>query len=460
MSFMTQLFWERLSLLINRMRSSIHQINSLKKLRLFAFIIIAVLSVLSSCKKPVDGLGKSIQPEDDLINAIQTDTTSLFAKTVKVDSVTSDFYSNIMIGNYVDSDFGVVRARGVLQFIPSTSKPRYADNIRIDSVVLSLTYQNATYGKNVPMSFNVRELMDDLEYDDSYYSNSKVTTGFQNLMKPGMEIQDPNPEIASVSGLDYTPALRLQLRHSLGEKLLTADTSVLDDANLFKSFFSGLVIGSETIDGQVINYVQSDAASKLTVYYAELGGTEEILNSADFIVSKSSCKAFTQIEHHYNGTSLQGINNTNDIDGSQYCYLQSGEGTRVAIDISSVNWLNDYKGVTINKAELIIPYDNISKYSPLNSILVFYKPENSEYFTYAQTGGNVNVSTGLYRINLTAHIQEYLTGNIDTDEILLQPVYTLSQYSNSWSVARSLLHGPEYSSDIKQNMRLVITYSY
>lgn len=457
---MTQLFWERLSLLINRMRGSIHLINSLKRLRLFAVIIIAILLGLSSCKKPADGLGKSIQPEDDLINAIQTDTTSLFVKTVKVDSVASDFYSNIMIGNYVDPHFGVVKTKGVIQFIPSTSKPRYAENIRIDSVVLTLAYQNATYGKNVPMAFNVKELLNDLDYDKSYYTNSKVNTGYQNLIKPGMETQNPNPEMASVTGLDYTPALRLHLRHSLGEKLLTADTIVLDDAALFKSFFNGLVINSETIDGQVINYVQSDAASKLTVYYAELGGTEEVLNTADFIVSKSSCKAFTQIEHQYHGTALQGISTSNNINGSQYCYLQSGEGTRVAIDISSVNWLKDYEGVTINRAELIIPYDKSSKYSPLSSILVFYKPEDSEYFTYTQTGGNVNVSTGLYRINLTAHIQEYLTGSIGTDEILLQPVYTLSQYSNSWSVARSLLYGPEYSSDIKQNMRLVITYSY
>jgi len=405
------------------MNNSNNLLNSLKQLRLFA-VIISLAFFAVSCKKPIDALGDSIQPEDDMIGAFQTDTTTLFARTLKVDSVTSDFYSNIMIGNYMDEDFGVVRTTGVLQFIPSTSKPRYAEDIRIDSVVLSLVYQNAVYGKNVPLYFNVNEVLDNLDYSTSKFTNSIVNTSNENLIKAGLEVIDPNPELASVSGLGYTPALKLYLEHSLGEKLLSADTSVLDDNSLFKDYFGGLAISSETINGQVINYIQSDAATRLTVYYAELGGPDEIPNSADFIVSKSTCKAFTQIKHQYRGTPIQNLALGQDIDGGQNCYLQSGQGTRVAIDINNTKWLKEYRGVTINRAELIIPYEHNSKYNPIESILIFYKENGSEFFTYAETGGNVNVSTGLYRVNLTNHLQKYLAGNVNTDEILIQPVYT------------------------------------
>lgn len=433
--------------------------NSLKQLGLFVIIITLVGSV-TSCKKLLDSPGESLQPEDDLMEALQTDTTTLDAYTVKVDSVASDFYSNVMIGNYVDDDFGVVEATGILQFIPSTSKPRYNENIRIDSVVLALAYQNATYGKNVPMYFNVKEVTDNLDYNSKRYSNSTVHTFPENLVQPGMEILDPNPELASVSGLGYTPVLKLFLKHSLAEKLLSADTTVLDNSTLFKEFFGGLAIGSETIDGQIINYMQNDAATRLTVYYTELG-ENEAPNTADFIVSKSTCKAFTVVHHQYQNTNLHALSSGDAVDGSQYCYLQSGQGTRVAVNIGGVNWLKDYKGVTINRAELVIPYDKHSKLTPIQSVLIFYRKPGSEFYTYTETGGNVNVSTGLYRVNLTNHVQEYLEGNINSDEIFIQPVYTLSQFSNSWSVARSLLHGPRFNEvEPEQNMRLIITYSY
>src|SRR6218665_2805070 len=126
-----QLLWERLSLLTNNpMNNLFHSIISLKKLRLFA-VIVAAIAMAASCKKPTDGIGESIQPEDDLLYAFQTDTTTLSARTVRVDSVRSDFYSNIMIGNYVDENFEVVRTTGILQLIPPTRNQHFADSIRI-----------------------------------------------------------------------------------------------------------------------------------------------------------------------------------------------------------------------------------------------------------------------------------------------------------------------------------------
>lgn len=440
------------------MKNLSHPVNSLKKLRLFAVLVAAVLG-LASCTKPETGIGESIQPAEDLLYAYQTDTTTLFAKTVAVDSVASDFYSNVMIGNYVDDKFGAVQTTGVLQFIPSTSKPRFNNVIRVDSVVLSLVYQNAVYGKNVPMYFNVNEVTELLDYSKTYYTNSVIQTAPQNLIKAGMEILDPKPEAASGTNT-ITPALRLHLHHSLAEKLMNADTTILDNSAQFKEFFGGLAIHSETMDGQVINYLPYDPATRLTIYYASAGDTAEVLNSSDFIVSRSNCKAFTLINRQYNGTALAPLQQGDAVDGSHYCYLQSAGGTRVAIDLKNTKWLNQFEGVTINRAELIIPYDNSEKHAPIGSVLVVYKEPGQSFFTETQSGGNVNVSTGLYRINITNHLQNYLKGDIASDEIYIQPVFTLAQYTNSWSVARSLLHGPQFSDDIKQNMRLVITYSY
>ncbi len=417
--------------------------------------------MVSACQKPTDSIGEAIQPEGDLMNAFQTDTTTLHARTLKIDSVASDFYSNIMIGNYVDDVFGVVRTTGIMQFIPSTSQPRYGTLIRVDSVVLSLVYQNATYGKNVPMYFNVREVLDNLQYDSTYYNHSSIATAPHNLMAAGMEVLDPRPELSTSQSTGNRPALRLHLNKQLGEKLLTADTDILDDKSLFKSFFRGLAVSSETVDGQVINYVKGDPDTKLRVYYANLDGTEEVLNTADFIIANNSCKAFTLIDQHYYGTDLQGLSSTESIDGSQLAYMQSGGGTRVAVNISSAKWLNQIQGVTINRAELIIPYDKAAKFLPISTFLVFYKPEGQSYYSSANTGGIVNASSGLYRINITNHLQSYLAGTIKSDEIILQPDYVLTEFSNSWSVRRSLIHGPQFNpQNAQENMRLVITYSY
>jgi hypothetical protein len=440
------------------MNNLFHSINSLKKLRLFA-VLVAVTFGMASCTKPESGIGESIQPAEDLLYAYQTDTTTLFARTVAVDSVISDFYSNVMIGNYVDDKFGAVQTTGVLQFIPSTSKPRFNNVIRIDSVVLSLVYQNAVYGKNVPMYFNVNEVTETLDNTKSYYDNSVIATASQNLMKPGMEFLDPNPEAASSTN-NVTPALRLHLKHSLGQKILNADTTILDNPTQFKEFFSGLAIRSETMDGQVINYLQNDPATRLTIYYASASDTGEVQNFNDFVVSRSSCKAFTLINRQYNGTALAPLQQGNDAAGNDFCYLQSGGGTRVVIDLKNTKWVKEFEGVTINRAELILPYEKSEKYAPIGSMLVVYKEPGESFFKETQAGGNVNISTGLYRVNITNHLQNYLNGDVISDEIYIQPVYTLAQYANSWSVARSLLRGPQFSGDIKQNMRLVITYSY
>lgn len=440
------------------MNNLFHSINSLKKLRLFA-VLVAVTFGIASCTKPESGIGENIQPAEDLLYAYQTDTTTLYAKTVAVDSVLSDFYSNVMIGNYVDDKFGVVQTTGVLQFIPSTSKPRFNNVVRIDSVVLSLVYQNAVYGKNVPMYFNVNEVTETLDNTKNYYDNSVIATASQNLVKSGMEFLDPKPESAS-STANVTPALRLHLKHSLGQKLINADTTILDNPAQFKEFFSGLAIRSETMDGQVINYLQNDPATRLTIYYATASDTGDVQNFNDFVVSRSNCKAFTLINRQYNGTALAPLQQDSDVAGNDLCYLQSGGGTRIAIDIKNTKWLQQYEGVTINRAELILPIEKSEKHAPIGSVLVVYKESGDSFFKETQAGGNLNLSTGLYRINITNHLQSYLNGDIVSDEIYIQPVYTLAQYTNSWSVARSLLRGPQFSNDILQNMRLVITYSY
>lgn len=458
MNFMTLLYWERLSSLIKKINHHIVLSNSLKKLGLFSFIL---LTILASCKKPDESLGENLQPAEDLLNAAVTDSFQISAQTEKVDSLRTDVFANVMTGNYVDPDFGVVKCRAVLQFSPDFTNTGLPNNFEVYSVVLSLGYQQEAYGNNVPMYFEVNELLETLFLDTPYFSNQIPLKSAENLILPGHETHTTRSEYAAILTTDNTEYLNLPLSVELGERLLSADT-LLETFEEFSEYFKGLVISSRTVDGRVLNF--SNINSKITVNYAtESHGTTE-LGSYTFPFT-NSCEAYTVIEQQYFGTALSGLNPNNYIDGSNLCYLQCAGGTRLRLNIGDVRWLNMYDGVTINKAELIVPFFSDSKLAEIDTLTMVYETDPDEFSLtgdYARnSGGNFRKASGYYRFNITNHVQQMLLNEIETDELIIAANPRIPNYYNSIGTRRSLIHGPEYSADDpSQNMRLVITYSH
>ncbi len=458
MIFMTPYRWERLSSLIKNNYYHISITNSLKQLGLFA--VLACLSLVA-CKKPEESLGENLQPSEDLLYAVVSDSFAITAFTEKIDSLRTDVFSNVMAGNYIDDQFGTVRCRAVMQFSPDLTSTGLPFDFDVYSVVLSLAYQPEAYGNNAPMYFEVNELLEPIYLDSQYFSNQIPLRSPENLILPGKETFTTRSEYAAVTNDDDIEYLHIPLNAELGERLLAVD-SVLDTFDEFSEYFHGLVVSSRTTDGRVVNFSNIDC--QLTIRYAYETDKESTLGSYTFPFT-SSCEAYTAVEHQYFGSPLGALTPNNPLAATSLGYLQSTGGTRMRVDIGDVRRLAEIPGITINKAELVMPYVDDDKFNLIDTLNVVYETE-PDVFTVTSdfkrnVGGNFRKEIGYYRFNITSHIQQMLMNEIDTDQLLVVVNPRVRGTYNSSGVRRSIVHGPDFDpADRTRNMRLVITYTY
>jgi hypothetical protein len=170
------------------------------------------------------------------------------------------------------------------------------------------------------------------------------------------------------------------------------------------------------------------------------------------------------IEQQYFGGSLAALTPANPLQGAQTAYLQGGGGTRVDVDLADVMWLREVPNVTINLAELVVPYDADTKFKPLDSLTLVYEKEPDVFVLTADyarnSGGNYRKAPGYYRFNITNHVQSLLVGELTNTRVKLVANPRVGGLYNTLGTRRSILRGPLWSDDRSRNMRLVITYSY
>jgi hypothetical protein len=457
MSFMIQLYWERQSSLINQNYHPTKNRQSLKQLGLF--VIIALL-FLTGCKRPDESLGEDIQPIDDQLFAAVTDSFQLSMSTEKVDSLRTDLFANILVGNYVDESFGTVKCRGVMQFAPDATAEVVPDDFEVFAVELKLAYQPEAYGNNTPLYFQVQRLMEPIYLDSAYYNHDLPERDLQNAILSGHETQTTRSEYASALSTGAVEYLTLKLQPTLGQYLLAND-SALTDFDSFSEYFNGLVISASTIDGRVVSF--STINSSLTVYYKYQGENRMNIGTYTFKYT-SSCEAYSVVEHQRYNSPLQALSASNPISDSHLAYLQGAGGTRVRLDLNDVLWMRELPGAVINKAELVVPFDSETKFAPLDSVNVVYEKSEGIYALTADfarnPGGNFRKAPGYYRFNVTTHVQSILAGEISNTELLMVASPRVAGLYNSLGTRRTLLHGTDFSDDQSLNTRLVITYSY
>jgi hypothetical protein len=432
--------------------------KSLKQLGLFLVCFSLFFSI--GCKRPDESLGENLQPIDDRLHAAVTDSFQLEMKTERVDSLRTDLFANILVGNYIDEQFGAVKCRGVMQFAPDLTADTLPANREVFAVELKLAYQPEAYGNNAPMYFQVQQLQEPIYLDSAYYNHNLPQRNLQNLILSGQETHLTRSEYSSALSSGSIEYLTLNLQPSLGQYML-ANSEALEDFDSFAQYFNGLVISSNTMDGRVVSF--STIYSSITVYYRYPG--EDRMNIGTYTFKyTSSCEAYSVVEHQYYGSALQSLTSANPLEGNNTAYLQGGGGTRVRLDLNDVLWLRQNPDVVINNAELVVPYDAYSKYALLDSVNVVYEKSDGLFSLTADVfrypGGNFSRRPGYYRFNITSHVQSIMLGEIDETELIMVAGPRVSGLYNSLGVRRASLMGPAHGVDPTMNTRLVVTYSY
>jgi hypothetical protein len=432
--------------------------NSLKQLRLFSFFI---LFAFASCEKPEPTGGFDLLPAEDALSAFQTDTVTITTGLLRDDSVRTDELSASMLGSYLDPLLGFTQAGFYTQLQLSTSSETFPTAIEIDSVVLALVYSTSSdpYGKKAQQGFSVSEVTEEIFIDSTYYPYDRTAHFPSNLVEPFSIYQTFNPDEDVVVGGDtLVPQLRLHLKKELGLQLLNPTVSgALESNDAFQDYFKGLYVETERRDAQVASFSLVDPDSKLIVYYRDLSGDEPDTTNYDFLIT-STCARYTTIERWYTG-ALAGLNAETMLDGNVNCYAQGGGGVQTVIEFPYLENFNEFDRRTINRAQLLIPFDNDLRLPPHDRLFLLYRNEEGRYVSLPDEnsgtiGGGVNRAQQLISFDIGRYVLQRLNGDIPAG-----PLYLLSS-SAGVTVTRTPMHGPRFNPAVKQeNMRLIITLS-
>ncbi len=432
-----------------------------------AIFLLSGLFLVSSCEKPEEDIGLQVQPEEDNLNVVVVDTTTVVAFAVMEDSIRTDELSLSLLGSYQDPEFGVVGTEMYTHIRLSAVDPLTGLNVNdlvMDSVVLSLVYDEDHYGNLDEQSFSVYRVTEDFVVDSPYYSNQHVAFDADNLAKPGFNVITPNKtDYVPVGNDSVLPHLRLRLKESFGEEIFfnEAGTGSYASSEAFVEFFKGLHLTATPTSllpgsGGVLYLDLMHTESKMTVYYRDTANQDTL--SFDFTINSSSAR-FNHFTHTYTGTNI--ANQFSDTtQGNQSVYVQAAAGVKTKIWFPYIKNYVDSGNIAINKAELVFPIasGSTTTYLPPERLFILgVDSAGQEVFIADQFEGDLHVDGYLsadgteYRIKVTRHITELLTGQTEDNGLYI--VAGLSGVSANRVVINGL------QSMATEKLRLELTYS-
>lgn len=442
--------------LINMISFPFHK-NSSKRLGLFSFFLIAVL-LFASCKRPETDLGGDLIPEGDLLSALQTDTVTLNVTVEREDSLRTDNLSTVMLGAYVDPVLGRTSASFYTQVHLSTSSPSFPSNAIVDSVILALVYDDRSYGKRGNQYVGVHRITEAISRDSNYYSNQLTFFDPFNLVVPGSETMHfDNSAIVVVGNDTVIPQLRIPLQQSFGQELLALPSSALASNEAFRQSFPGFYVsaGNFNTPSGVFNFDLVDAASRLIVYYHYDDNGQNVETRYDFNINTETAY-YTYLRHRRAGTVLEPLDLYQQVSGNTTAFVQAGAGCRTKIELPHFDDFKNYDDISINRVQLIVPFEDSNKLPPQSGLFLVYKDMAGELRlipdqVLGTIGGTADLVADHYIFNISVYFQRLLTGEIQS-----QGLYLVSQNAGV-SVTRSVLNGPEHP---ERKMRMVVTFAH
>lgn len=406
----------------------------------FFFILSLGLSIcLTSCDES-SVVGLDVQPENDLLNVIYEDSTTIYTRTVDADSLITDeslISSGVaLIGKYIDPVFGPASASMYTQVrLPSGITPTtFGVSPTCDSIILSLVYEGTVYGKKERknLKLSVHQVTQSMSTSTTYYSNSTLTYNSTDLTQADGHLFKANTidSVATVGGLLLKPQVRAPLDNLFGQLLLNAATAgSLADNTTFQSFLNGIYITTENTtgllseEGNIVHFKMGE--SKITLYYQN-----STADSLSYDFSLGSVARFNHFKHDYStggidtGLDMQ-INNPTPPTFNQTVFVQGMAGVKTKIEFPHLMSWVDNGAIGVNKAELLISVDTnlldlykLDTFAAPSALILF--GINDDGTTYAipdafegasYFGGTYNSGTVQYKFNIARYIQQILDGD-------------------------------------------------
>lgn len=388
-------------------------------------ILMALALIFSGCENDPDRIGIDLQPDADKLNVFYTDTVTVLAHTIRVDSVRTDETSRIMLGSYNDPIFGSSSSSLALQLRLSSTSIDLGTTPVLDSIVLSIDYTTVPMGSNTIMpaygdtttaqTWNLYELDQSIYVDSIYYSSTQVALKSGEIATKTF-VPHPTDSI-SLDSVKTQPRLRIKMDDSFVQKFRDATPTDFESIEKFLQFFKGLYIQPEmmTQGGAILFFNVGSTNSGMTLYYKN--AAEDSLKYF-FPVTTLSAR-FTNFSHDYQFASPELLSQLNGDTalGQQQIFVQAMGGTAVIFEFPYIRNLTRDGNLALNQAKII--FTNPVAVSPFMEPMDYLlynvgndgryrlledQSEGTDYF-----GGTYNRSTDQFSFRITQQLQKILT---------------------------------------------------
>ncbi len=322
--------------------------------RLVLFLTLGSVIIFHSCKEEADEVGIGLRPDEDVVNVLYYDTTSIQAYSILEDSIKTDETQINLLGSYYDPVFGKTAATMYTHVRLSENGYDFGDSPVLDSIVLALDYY-AYYGDtNSTLQIKVFQLAESMYVDSVYYSHRSIAHDGTELANYSF---DPRPTTPVVVGEDTVPAqLRIRLSEDFGNMILNAPASAMLDNENWLEFFKGFALVPEepASTGSILSFDLMSAASNMTIYYSN---SEQDSLKFGFIIN-DNCARFMNYNHYdyqdANPDFKDQVLNGNTSLGDEQLYLQAMAGVKVLIKFPYIKKLVANGRVAVNEAKFVI----------------------------------------------------------------------------------------------------------
>lgn len=368
-------------------------------------LIIGLVAI--ACSDP-NTIGLEVQPTSDAI--IISDTSSFSwqnSYTESEDSLRTDEALNLILGEIVDSKFGVNKGSFYTQILLTENNTNLGTSPVVDSVILSYAYSGYYGDLEEFTSIEVNQILEDIYKDSIYYSNS-------------FEIDFNSADFVdafSLSNDSANPFIKINLNDQFGQQILNLGAQgKLVDNETFLQAFKGISVLAEASNTML--YLNPNGTnSYLKIYYHNNeSGTDTL--SLDFELGGDAARV-----------NLFNSKPTSNLSQDGKIYIQSMAGYKVKISINNTESIKSLlEGKVINKVTMSFDVESGSQLeyeAHQKLVLVRVNEEGDNVFLSdftiegeAHFGGNLE--NDKYEFNITRYFSELLQ-NDSYKELYLLP---------------------------------------
>ena len=483
---------------------------------IFASIILGFFIItLTACEDPQE-IGSEVFAQD--IGVLYTDTLTVDASTVLIDSILTTGASSLLVGRTTDPSLGLVEANSYFHIVPFDTLYSFVDtagrkNVRwirfpskVDSIRFFLPYNYYQGDTNQRQTIKVMQLAENaiLDVDKQYFSNSNAPALSTRIIGQAQNVRiRPIRNNNIISGTGRFDTLKIPITDPAFISFIASQRDPKKDlatvGTEFRRTTRGFALTSEgPRNAAILGFDPVFALMRVYYNYKYTYTLRNKANTADSItatvdttkfnflqvfdreVSTPKNIRFNKITTARTGVAAKLVKVTDALSSKQAngeVYIQNASGLVMKVQFPTLAKLKANKDIAINKAELILePNANPSNFTlPSDLILVESTKDNRIVRTTKDATGSMRVVSGegslasyqtrtnTFTFNVTSSLQNILSGRNPSNGWLISP----TTFTTNAQGTRELASGTKIlNSDINRtvlnskNIKLKVYYTY